>query len=94
MAADPPGPEFRYETLVSAGAEADRFNRAVFLYLERFARADECCATLHSSPEGDAERKSVSLWSAEAALGFALFWRRLNRILARPVAPGDSSLVV
>jgi hypothetical protein len=93
MAIDDPGPECRFETVVAAGAEAARFNRALFQYLECFAPADGACATVHSSPEGQGERKAIALWSAEAARDFALFWAQLNRSGGRRGAGEGHGLV-
>ena len=74
----------RCEALVLAGDEADRFDAALFRYLEDHGPdgGDER-VILRSCPEGAFERKTVILWSRPAAEDFVGLWLRLASKMSR-----------
>lgn len=66
------------EMKVRRGREAERFNTAVYRFLElRLSTAGEIDghAQIVSEPAGQWERKCVTLWSEDAARDFTAFLR-------------------
>jgi hypothetical protein len=66
------------EIRVRRGREAERFNTALYRFLEiklSSARELDGHASITSEPAGPWERKTVTLWSDDVAEEFAAFWR-------------------
>ena len=66
------------EVKVRCGREAERFNTALYRFLElRLSKAGELDghAKIMTEPAGQWERKTVTLWSADAAQDFTSFLR-------------------
>ncbi len=70
------------ELEVRPGREAERFATAFYRFLElKLSSADQVADHAHiaSEPVGDAERKTVVLWSDSAVHDFADYWREFRK---------------
>lgn len=66
----------RFRTEVARGSEEDRFEAAVYRYLELYeASSSDALIAMHSEPRGETVIKTVTLWSADAARHFGLYWQ-------------------
>ena len=66
------------EVKVRRGRQAERFNTALYRFLElRLSSVDELEGHIHvvTEPAGEWELKRLTLWSDEAAREFTAFWR-------------------
>ena len=67
-----------FETFVSPGDEARRFNVAISRFLEQRACDEDFTFSVLSEPLGEQERKVLTLWSSRAVSEFADLWRMVS----------------
>jgi len=72
---------FQIEIDVHTGREAERFNTAVYRFLELHADGLDGLelVKIESHPDGPLERKTLTLWSPESVAQFQSFWARARR---------------
>jgi hypothetical protein len=69
---------FQFEIDLRPGAEAERFNTAVYRFLELRAEGLDGLGLvkIDTLPDGQVEKKTVTLWSPEAVDEFQRFWAK------------------
>jgi hypothetical protein len=72
---------FQFEIDVRAGQEAERFNTAVYRFLELHADGVDALelVKIDTYPAGPVERKTLTLWSPESLHAFEAFWAKASR---------------
>jgi hypothetical protein len=77
------------EVKVRRGRDAERFNTALYRFLEvqlsRFEQLDGHIQVV-TEPSGDWEVKRLTLWSEAAAIDFTNFWRSLPETRSSPAS--------
>ncbi len=69
---------FQFEIDLCAGRDAERFNTAVYRFLELHGdgAAGVDLVKIETRPDGLRERKTLTLWSSESVAEFQSFWDR------------------
>lgn len=72
---------FQIEIDLHAGHEAERFNTAVYRFLELHADGvgGMDLIKIETRPDGPVERKTLTLWSPESVAEFRSFWAKARR---------------
>ena len=72
---------FQIEIDLRAGQEAERFNTAVYRFLELHAEGvvGMELVKIETHPDGPVEHKRVTLWSPESVQQFQSFWAKARR---------------
>lgn len=72
---------FQIEIDLRAGQEAERFNTAVYRFLELHGEGvgGMDLVKIETRPDGPLERKILTLWSPESVDQFHTFWARARR---------------
>ena len=72
---------FQIEIDLRAGQEAERFNTAVYRFLELHAEGVDGMelVKIETHPDGPVEHKRVTLWSPESVQQFQSFWAKARR---------------
>jgi hypothetical protein len=73
---------FTFETIVPAGYQADRVTAAFYRFLDLQGLAAEEGASIHTEVLGEAERRTVLLWSEEAIRQFRAYLLAFDRVEA------------
>jgi hypothetical protein len=72
---------FQFEIDVRAGKEAERFNTAVYRFLELHGDGLDGLEMIkiETHPAGTVEHKKLTLWSTESVSEFQTFWAKARR---------------
>ena len=71
---------FQFEIDLRAGRDAERFNTAVYRFLELHGHGVGVdLVKIETRPDGLHERKTLTLWSPESVVEFQSFWDRARR---------------
>jgi hypothetical protein len=72
---------FQFEIDVRTGKEAERFNTAVYRFLELHGDGADGLdlIKIETHPAGTVEHKTLTLWSPESINDFQRFWAKVSR---------------